>query len=127
MFSGVIAGALGCGGGGSKYKITEVSSSKAPDVVRLAVRVVATGAQDPLDSAVVASTGAGCAITKARAPLSAKIDTAEGKCGEMAVTFYYDKSENVLIMACPVAVGVEACKSQFSKILGSAQDARYIK
>ncbi len=123
-----MAGVLGCGGGaGSKYNVKLVSK---PDSkwISFAVQVVPLGDKDALDSAIIASVGgAGCTITKTRAPLDKDVDAAEGKCGEVPITLGVLKASNILSIQCPAEVGAEVCKSKFGAILSAAADARYIQ
>jgi hypothetical protein len=105
--------------------MVRTTNEKAIDLV---VRVTPTGQQDGLDSAVLAMVGAGCALTKARYTVdSGRGDFVEGKCGNMNIKFAQLTNDTKLLISCELAVGVDACKAQFTKVLNEARVARYIK
>lgn len=114
---------VGCGGGGSRYKIT---STTQETLVVLSAAVQATGDQDVLDSMWLAMAGAGCQAVKARyeAPPFEMVDVT---CSNIPITFSQKKGDMGILASCPVATGVPACEAQFVKVLDMARDARYIK
>ncbi len=127
----VLALGVGCGGG-SQYAMATTPGQDGKTVM-LSTWVVPVAGNDTTDSLQVAIAGAGCQITKAKykSQQNHSIEFVEGTCDNFAIKFKVDQvpsSGRIRVHAeCDVAVGEGPCKAAFTRVLESAQSARYIQ